>query len=184
MYIKNMACVRCQLLVGEQLRKIGYNPTFTEPGEVEISEEITVDEKRNLRNTLGEIGVELIDDRESILLEKIRHIITDLVFDTGDGIKLNISHYISSQLGYSYKYLSTLFSSYYGSSIEKYFIHLKIERAKEILIHEKLTFSEIAFKLHYCNVAHLSSQFKKETGLTLTQFRQINIERRLTLANR
>jgi len=122
---------------------------------------------------MQELGLEIIEDRDSIIIEKIKAEIIRLVSDFSEGLKVNLSDHLSSKLGFSYNYLSTIFSEVHGSSIERYYILRKTERVKEMLIHDKLTFSEIAFKLRYSSVAHLSSQFKKETGLTLTRFRQV-----------
>jgi AraC-like DNA-binding protein len=179
LYIKNMVCVRCSLVVRSELEKLGFEADSLAAGEIEIIGEIPEEKKVQFRLTMQQLGLEVIDDRDSILIEKIKAEIMRLVSETGNLLKVNLSYHISSALGYSYNYLSTLFSTVQGSSIERYYILRKTERVKEMLIHDNLTFSEIAFKLHYSSVPHLSSQFKKETGLTLTRFRELGqIERR------
>jgi AraC-like DNA-binding protein len=174
LYIKNMACIRCKTLVKSELEKNGFSLVVIKPGELEISGNIGEEKLNQLRMILQELGLEVIDDQETILMEKINHAITELVYDSEEKPKVNFSEYISSRLGYSYNYLSNLFSAIRGASIEKFFIQCKTDRVKEILIHEDITFTEIAFKMHYSSTAHLSTQFKKETGLTLTQFQQLH----------
>jgi YesN/AraC family two-component response regulator len=177
LYIKNMVCVRCKMVVKSELENLGFHHILIKDGEVEIGENVSSDKLDKLKLAVNKLGLELIDDRESILVEKIKNAISELVYNSEDGLKTTFSEYISSILGYSYHYLSNLFSAVHGNSIEKYFIHCKIDRVKEILIHEEISFSEIAFKMHYSSVAHLSSQFRKETGLTLSQFRRVNPKR-------
>lgn len=174
LYIKNMVCIRCSLVVKSELEKLGFPYVSVAPGELEISEKVPEEKQDKLRAAIHNLGLELIEDKESIIIEQIKTAIIGLIADSEKFLKINFSDYISSKLGYSYHYLSTVFSSVHGSSIERFYISHKIERVKEMLIHDKLSFSEIAYKVHYSSVSHLSSQFKKETGLTLTQFRQLD----------
>jgi len=173
-YIKNMVCVRCKLVVKAELEKHNYSEVFLHEEELAISENIAEEKLEKLKLLMQDLGFELINDNESILIEKIKKAINELVYQSEGGLRTNFSDYISEKLGYSYHYLSNLFSAVHGNSIEKYFIHQKIDRVKEILINEDITFSEIAFKTHYSSTSHLSAQFKKETGLTLTEFRNIH----------
>ena len=173
-YIKNMVCVRCKLVVKAELEKHNYTDVMLHEEELAISENIADERLEKLKTLMRDLGFELINDNEHILIEKIKKAINDLVYTNEDSLKSNFSDYISEKLGYSYHYLSNLFSAVHGNSIEKYFIHQKIDRVKEILINEDLSFSEVAFKAHYCSTSHLSAQFKKETGLTLTEFRNVH----------
>lgn len=173
-YIKNLVCARCKLVVKNELEKLGIRPQTIIEGEIEIEEKLSPDRFRQIQFAFAELDLELINDRDSILIDKITNTLTDLVYSVHEPIHISLSEYLSSKLGYSYSHLSHLFSSVHGTSIEKAYIRKKIERVKEILLHEKLSFNEIAFKVNYSSIAHLSSQFKKETGLTLTQFRNLN----------
>ena len=173
-YIKNLVCGRCKLIVKNELEKLDIRPQSITEGEIEIDEELSPDRFRQIQDAFAELDLELINDRDSILIDKITNILTDLVYSVHEPTHINLSEYLPSKLGYSYSHLSHLFSSVHGTSIEKAYIKKKIERVKEVLLHEKLSFNEIAFKVNYCSIAHLSSQFKKETGLTLTQFKALN----------
>lgn len=173
-YIKNMVCVRCKLVVKAELEKHNFPGVTLVEEELTISDDITGERLEQLKTLMHDLGFELINDNEHILIEKIKKSINELVYNDEEPLKSNFSDYISSKLGYSYHYLSNLFSAVHGSSIEKYFIRQKIDRVKEILINEQLSFSEIAFKVHYSSTSHLSAQFKKETGLTLTEFRDVH----------
>jgi AraC-like DNA-binding protein len=168
-----MSCSRCKKVVKSELDKNGFPGAMVRDGEVEFSDPLTDDRYDMLKKLFSELELELIDDRNSILIEKIRLAINDLIYNSEEGLKTNFSDFISSKLGYSYHYISTLFSSVHGRSIEKTIISCKIDRVKEILMHEDLTFSETAAKVNYSSVAHLASQFKKETGLTLSQFKAL-----------
>ena len=181
LYIKNMACTRCKLVVKSELDRSGLKNIIFKDGEVEIDDDIDPAQLARIHKLIHDLGLELIDDREAILVEKINTIIADMVFNSSENGKTTISDYISSKLGYSYKYLSNLFSAVHGNSIEKTYISHKIDRVKEILIHEEISFSEIAFRLHYSSLAHLSGQFKKETGLSLKQFKHSS-PRRIKIA--
>ncbi|MFZ4571123.1 MAG: helix-turn-helix domain-containing protein [Bacteroidales bacterium] len=173
-----MVCVRCKLVVQSELEKHNFNDVILKEEEIDFSDTMSTDRLNKLKVLLNELGFELVDDNEHVLVEKIKKSISDLVYNSGDLLKSNFSDYISTKLGYSYHYLSNLFSSIHGNSIEKYYIRQKIDRVKEIIINEDLSLSEVAFKVHYSSTSHLSAQFKKETGLTLTQFKKVHCNRK------
>ena len=178
-----MVCIRCKMVVKYELDKLGLHHTRIELGEVEIKEDLSEEQLNDLNVALKSCGLELMDDKKSILVEKIKAIIIELVHYTDDMIKINLSDYISEKLNHNYTYLSNLFSEVKGTSIEKYYLEHKIERVKELLVYDELNISEIACKLHYSSVAHLSSQFKKMTGLTPSHFKNLKHIRRNPLSN-
>ena len=180
LYIKNMVCIRCKMVVKYELDKLGLHHTRIELGEVEIKEDLSEEQLYNLNVALKSCGLELMDDKKSILVEKIKATVIELVHYKDDMIKINLTDYISQKLNHNYTYLSNLFSEVKGTSIEKYFLELKIERVKELLVYDELNISEIAWKLHYSSVAHLSTQFKKMTGLTPSHFKNLKNNRRNT----
>ncbi len=157
--------------------------TVVELGEVEIMENISPEQQQQLKMALLNFGLELLEDKKSMLIEKIKTIIIEMIHYTDEPPVLNFSAYLSEKLNYDYNYLSNLFSEVKGSTIEHFIIAHKIERAKELIIYNELTLTEIAEKLHYSNVAHLSNQFKKVTGLTPTFFRKMKQKRLTALEN-
>lgn len=178
-----MVCIRCKMLVKIELEKLGLNYTSVELGEAEIDETPSKEQLDQLNMILKNNGLELMDDKKSILVEKIKTIIIELVHYTDDQIKVNLSDYLSEKLGYNYTYLANLFSEVKGTTIENYYLAHKIEKAKELLVYDELTLTEIALRLHYSSVAHLSNQFKKMTGLTPSHFKNLKIQRRNSLGN-
>jgi len=178
-----MVCIRCKMVVKSELEKLGLHYTIVELGEAEIEEDISTDKKDQLNVALKKSGLELMDDKKSMLIERIKNIIIELVHYSGDQLKINLSDYLSEKLNYDYTYLANLFSEVQGTTIEKFFINHKIERVKELLVYDELNLKEIAFKLHYSSLSHLSSQFKKVTGLTPSHFKQIKQKRRTPLEN-
>jgi AraC-like DNA-binding protein len=180
LYIKNMNCVRCKLLVRYELEKLGFQEFTIKVGEVEIRDSLTNEKRNKLLVALLELGMEQTDDKDSILVEKIKNVINELTESTGELPNNNFSNHLSTRLGYTYKYLSNKFSALMGTSIRKYLIKQKIERVKEALIHDNVSFSQIAFTTNYSSVAYLSNQFKKETGFTPSQFRLINQRKKKT----
>jgi YesN/AraC family two-component response regulator len=180
LYIRNMVCIRCKMVVKYELDKLGLHYTRVELGEVEILEDLSDVQQNNLNDALLSCGLELMDDKKSILVEKIKAVIIELVHYTDDMIKINLSDYISQKLNHNYSYLSNLFSEVKGTSIEKYYLENKIEKVKELLVYDELNLTEIAYKLHYSSVAHLSSQFKKMTGLTPSHFKDLKHIKRTT----
>jgi len=171
------------MIVKSELEKSNLPFTVVELGEVEITTEISSEQHDKLRVSLLQFGLELMEDKKSILIEKIKNIIIEMIHYNEDPPVLNFSAYLSEKLNYDYNYLSNLFSEVKGTTIEHFIISHKIERAKELLIYNELTLTEIAEKLHYCNVAHLSNQFKKVTGLTPTFFKKMKHQRLIALEN-
>lgn len=167
LYIKNMVCDRCKLVVKQELEKLHLNPEKVALGEVAVSGEIQTEILDQLDKNLLSLGFERIDDRKARLIENIKKVVIELIHygDPGNR-KFNWSDILSDRLHYDYNYLSNLFSSVEGITLEQYIIRQKIEKVKELLLYDELTLSEIAHKLGYSSVAHLSGQFKKITGLT------------------
>ena len=183
LYIKNMVCIRCKMVVKSELEKLGLHHIVVDLGAAEIKEDISPEQLEKLDTALKKSGLELMDDKKSMLIERIKIIIIELVHYSDEELKINLSDYISEKLNYNYTYLASLFSEVHGTTIEKYYIMHKIERVKELLVYEELNLTEIAYKLHYSSVAHLSSQFKKITGLTPSHFKQLKNKRRSALEN-
>jgi AraC-like DNA-binding protein len=181
--IKNMVSLRCKLIVKSELEKLGLHATVVELGEVEISEKLTVKKQDELKTALLSFGLELMEDKKSILIEKVKNIIVEMIHYTDEPPTINFSNFLSEKLGYDYNYLSNLFSEVKGTTIEHYIISHKIERAKELLIYNELTLTEIAYKLHYSSVSHLSNQFKKITGLTPSFFKNMKHKRLIAHEN-
>ena len=171
------------MIVKSELERMGLHFTAVELGEVETREDLTQQQLQEFKNALLKFGLELMEDKKSILIEKIKNIVVEMIHYSEEPPVLNFSSYLSSKLGYDYNYLSNLFSEVKGTTIEHFIISHKIERAKELLIYNELTLTEIAEKLHYSNVAHLSNQFKKVTGLTPTFFKKMKDKRLIALEN-
>ena len=180
-FIKNMVCDRCIMVVQNELEKLGLDAKNIKLGEVILSKEITSLEKENLSKTLKLLGFEVIDDKKGRIIEKIKNIIIDLVHHQDSDVKTNLSDVLSDKLHHDYNYLSNLFSEVEGTTIEKYFIAQKVEKVKELLVYDELSLSEIANRLNYSSVAYLSNQFKKVTGLTPSHFKQIKEDKRKPL---
>lgn len=180
-FIKNMVCDRCIMVVQNELEKLGLDAKNIKLGEVILSKEITSLEKENLSKTLEPLGFEVIDDKKGRIIEKIKNIIIDLVHHQNSDVKTNLSDVLSDKLHHDYNYLSNLFSEVEGTTIEKYFIAQKVEKVKELLVYDELSLSEIANRLNYSSVAYLSNQFKKVTGLTPSHFKQIKEDKRKPL---
>jgi AraC-like DNA-binding protein len=178
-----MVCIRCQMAVKSVLDKLGLHHTSVELGETEIMEELSAEQLDNLSNSLKKIGLELLDDKKKIMVEKIKTLIIELVHFNEDQIKTNLSDYLAEKLNHNYTYLSNLFTDVKGTTIEKFYLANKIERVKELLVYDELNLSEIAWKLHYSSVAHLSNQFKKMTGLTPSHFKNLKRKNRSALEN-
>ena len=167
LYIKNMVCSRCKMVVKDELIKFGLHPKNVELGEVETEEELTGLQKNKLNIILQSFGFELIGNKKGRLIEKIKNIIVDLVHYSQKQPATNFSDYVSKELHHDYHYLSNLFSEVEGTTIEKYFIAQKIEKIKELLKYDELSISEIADRLGYSSVAYLSNQFKNKQALHL-----------------
>lgn len=173
-----MVCSRCKMVVKAQLESKGLRPLSVNLGEVEIEKQLTKDQLQELDTALKQFGFEIIDDQKSQIIERIKNIVVSLVHHSSENIKTNLSDYIASQIHHDYSYLSNLFSEVEGTTIEKYFIAQRIEKAKELLVYNQLTLSEIADQLGYSSVAYLSNQFKKVTGFTPTYFKSIKEHKR------
>lgn len=178
LYIKNMVCRRCKMAVLSELDKLDLKPLSVELGEVELSAPISDEQKQVLSKGLYALGFELIDDKKSKVIEKIKNLIVELVHYKDNDLKTNLSHFLADNLGQEYSALSNLFSEVEGITIEQYFISQKIEKVKELLMYNELSLSEIAYQLNYSSVSHLSRQFKKVTGLTPTYFRNLKDRKR------
>lgn len=169
------------MVVKEELRKLGLHFILVELGEVEIMEDISTTMQQQLKEALSHSGLELIDDKRAVLIEKIKMVITEMIHYSDELPKVNYSDYISEKLNYDYTYLSNLFSEVRGITIQQYIIVHKIERAKELILYDELNLTQISYKLHYSSVAHLSNQFKKVTGLTPSHFKKLKDRRRMPI---
>ena len=178
LYIKYMVSLRCKMLVKEELKKLGLHYVVIELGTVDVLEDITPEQREQLRQNLLRSGLELLDDKKSILVEKIKNVITEMIHYSDEIPKVNYSDYISEKVGYDYTYLSNIFSEVKGITIQQFIINHKIERVKELLLYDELNLTEISYKMHYSSVAHLSNQFKKVTGLNPTYFKRLKMKRR------
>jgi AraC-like DNA-binding protein len=171
------------MVVKSELEKLGFHHSRVDLGETDIMEEISPEQMKILDIALRKAGLELMDDKKSIIVEKIKSIIIELVHYSDNQIKVNLSDYLSDKLHHNYSHLSSLFSEVKGMTIEHFYLAHKIEKVKELLVYDELSLTEIAFKLHYSSVAHLSNQFKKMTGLTPSHFKNLKDKRRNTLVN-
>ncbi len=178
-----MVCGRCKMVVKSEFEKLGLQTISVELGEVELEKEISDEQKEVLLENLQVLGFDLIDDKKTKTVEKIKNLIVDLVHHKNNDLKINLSDYLAENLNQDYNSLSNLFSEIENTTIEKYFISQKIEKVKELLIYNELSLSEIADILNYSNVAHLSNQFKKITGFTPTSFKQLKDKKRIQIEN-
>ena len=173
-----MVSNRCKVAVKEELKKLGLHFVVVDLGEVDVMEDLTPEQTEQLKIGLLNLGLELMDDKRSILIEKIKNVIIEMVHHTDEMIKINFSHFLSEKLHHDYTYLANLFSEVQGTTIEQFIISHKIERIKELIMYDELSISEIAWKMNYSSVAHLSNQFKKATGLSPSQFKQLKEKHR------
>lgn len=178
-----MVSLRCKMLVEEELLKLGIDFINLELGKVELLEDINPTQHETLRANLSKAGLELLEDKRTILIEKIKNVIVEMIHYTDDLPKVNYSEYLSEKLGYDYTYLSNIFSEVKGVTIQQYIIMHKIERVKELLLYDELNLTEISYKMQYSSVAHLSNQFKKVTGLSPSYFKQLKMKRKTNLEN-
>ena len=178
-----MVCLRCKIAVKSTIEKIGLNPIVIELGKVEIEGNISTEQWFQLDNELKKYGLELMNNNNCILVEKIKNCIVELVHYSDAPRKINLSIYLSEKLNYNYTYLANLFSKVQGTTIEKFFISHKIERVKELLAYFELNLTEISYQMNYSSVAHLSKQFKQITGLTASDFKHIKYQRLNSLEN-
>jgi len=166
------------MVVKEELKKLGLHFIIVDMGVADIMEDITEGQREQIRTALLKSGLELMDDKKAVLIEKIKNVIVEMVHYNDELPKTNFSDYISEKLNYDYTYLANLFSEVQGTTIEKFIILHKIERVKELIIYDELSLTEIAWNMHYSSVAHLSNQFKKMTGLTPSHFKKLKNKRR------
>ena len=176
-FIKYMVSNRCKMAAKAALKELGLHFILVDLGEVEIMENISPGQRQQLAVYLSNSGLELMDDKRGVLVEKIKKAIIEMVQHAEETIKVNFSDYLSEQLNYDYTYLSNLFSEVQGTTIEQFIIGHKIERIKDLIMYDELTISQIAWKLNYSSVAHLSNQFKKATGLSPSHFKQLKGKR-------
>lgn len=176
-YVRNMVCEACKMVVKSALEKQGFNCSFTGPGELEISESLTDEQVQLFDQSIRVYGFELMNDQKSYQIEKIKHAIFEWVNYADQEIKTTYVDYLSIKLNLNYNYLSNLFSEVTGTTIEQYTISRRIDRVKEMMVYDRLNLSEIAFRMNYSSVAHLSAQFKKVTGFTPSYFKKIKLTR-------
>lgn len=182
LHIKNMVCNRCIKVVKDEFEKLNLEIEAIELGKVSISSQLNDSELSEIKNVLDKNGFELIDDKKSKIIDRIKTLVIEIThYKKEVSASINISDFISKEIGYDYSYLSNLFSSVEGITIEKYIINQKIEKVKELLVYDELTLNEIAFQLGYSSVQHLSNQFKKITGLTPSHFKKLKENKRKPL---
>lgn len=181
LYIKYMVSLRCKLVVKDTFKKLGLQYTTVNLGEVDMVEDLSAIQREELKKELLKSGLKLLDDKKAILIERIKNVIVQMVHYEEDLPRVKFSVYLAEQLNYDYTYLANIFSETQGSTIEQYIILHKIEKVKELIIYDELNLTEIAWKLHYSSVAHLSNQFKKITGLTPTYFKSLKKKKRSLL---
>lgn len=181
LYIKNMVCNRCVMVIKSELEKLGIALQSVNLGEVETSQNLSTEQKIAVAERLKSFGFELIDDKKSRTIEKIKNLIIELVQVHNAYLETNLSDYVALHLNQDYSSLSHLFSEVEGSTIEKFFISQKIEKVKELLTYDELSLNEIALSLHYSSTAYLSNQFKKVTGFTPSHYKQIKENKRRSL---
>lgn len=173
-----MVCIRCKMVVKDELEKLGLKYLTVELGEADLVENISPEMREKFRAGLLKSGLELMDDKKSVLIQKIKNVIIEQVHYSEEPLTINFSVYLSEKLNHDYTYLANLFSEVQGTTIEQFIIAHKIERVKELLVYNELNLTEIAYLMHYSSVAHLSTQFKKITGLTPTHFKKLRDKRR------
>ncbi len=182
-YIKYMVSLRCKMLVEEELRQSGIKYLLIDLGMVDLEKDITKAQREQLKANLQKSGLELLDDKKSIIIERIKNVVIEMIHYSEELPKENYSDYISERLGYDYTYLSNVFSEAKGITIQQYIINNKIERVKELLLYDELNLTEISYRLHYSSVAHLSNQFRKITGISPSYFKKLKLKRMGYLEN-
>jgi AraC-like DNA-binding protein len=173
-----MVSARCKMVVKEELKKLGLHFMVVDLGEVDVMEDVTASQREQLKAAFLLSGLELMDDKRAVLIEKIKNVIIEMVHHSDEVIKINFSNYLSEKLNHDYTYLANLFSEVQGTTIEQFLISHKVERIKELIIYGELNITEIAWKMNYSSVAHLSNQFKKVTGLSPSHFKNLKDKRR------
>jgi len=183
LYIKYMVSLRCKMIVKEELRKLGIEYVSIDLGMVEILGDLSNEQREQLSKRLLKSGLEVLEDKKSILIEKIKNVITEMIHYSDELPDVNYSEYIGEKLDLNYTYLSNIFSEVLGITIQQYIIIHKIERVKELILYDELNLSEISYKLHYSSPAHLSNQFKKITGTTPSFYKKMKLKRSKNLEN-
>jgi AraC-like DNA-binding protein len=183
LYVRYMVSLRCKMVVKEALKQMGLHWVVVDLGMVEILENLNKAQLERLKRELLVFGLEVLDDKRAILIEKIKGVITDLIHHKEELPRENYSDYLSQQLGYDYTYLANTFSQVKGITIQHYIIMHKIEKVKELILYDELNLTEIAHRMHYSSVAHLSAQFKKVTGLTPSFYKKLHEHRKCNLEN-
>ncbi|MFO7756209.1 MAG: AraC family transcriptional regulator [Bacteroidales bacterium] len=178
LYIKYMVSHRCKLLVKEELQKLGIKYVAVDLGVVELPQDISPEQRQLLKQNLLNSGLELLDDKRSILVERVKNVIIEMIHYSDELPKINYSDYICENLGYDYTYLSNLFSEVKGTTLQQYIIVHRIEKAKELMLYDELNIFEISYRLQYSSVAHFSNQFKKITGLTPSYYKKLRQKRK------
>lgn len=178
-----MVSLRCKMMVKDELNSLGIHYTALDLGMVELPEDITEEQRSALKSNLLRSGLELLEDQRSILIERIKNIIIEMVHYSDELPDTNYSSYISAKIGQDYTYISNIFSEVKGITIQQFIIFNKIERVKELLLYDELSLTEISYKLHYSSVAHLSNQFKKVTGLSPSFYKKMKQKRSQNLEN-
>lgn len=173
-----MVCNRCIMVVSEILKEAGFSDAKVQMGKVSTQEKISDDKLEGIEKQLNKVGFELINDSKSRLIEEIKKLTIDFVYHYPEKTNVNFSDYLIGKMNLDYNYLSTLFSSIEGTTIEKHLISIRIERVKELLVYDEKSLSEIAWEMGYSSVAHLSGQFKKVTGFTPSYFKQLKEHKR------
>lgn len=176
-----MVSNRCKMAVKEELKKLGLHFVLVDLGEVEVMETLTTEQLSQINYGLMKSGLELMDDKKAILIEKIKNIIIEMVHHSDELIKVNFSNYLSAKLNHSYAYLANLFSEVQGIMIEHFIISHKVERVKELIMYDEMNITQIADNMNYSSVAHLSNQFKKVTGLSPSHFKNLKGKNRIPL---
>ena len=183
LYIKYMVSLRCKILVKQELQELGLKHAVVELGTVEVPDDFSDEQRSLLRTNLLKSGLELLNDKKSILVDRVKNVIIEMIHHSDELPKVNYSDYISEKLGYDYTYLANTFSEVKGITIQQFIILHKIEKVKELILYDQLSLSEIAYKLHYSSAAHMSNQFKKITGLTPSFYKKLREKRNLNLEN-
>jgi AraC-like DNA-binding protein len=178
-----MVSIRCKMIVKSELENLGLDYRTVDLGQADVKQDITIEQREQLKIALMKSGLELMEDKKAMLIEKIKNVIIEMIHYADELPKENFSDYLSEKLDYDYTYLANLFSEVTGITIEHYIIAHKIERVKELLLYDELNLTQISYKLNYSSVAHLSNQFKKMTGMTPTFFKKLKGKRLITLEN-
>ena len=173
-----MVSNRCKMAVKEELKKLGLHFIVVELGKVDVMEDLSLEQRDELKIGLLNSGLELMDDKRAVLIERIKNAVIEMVHHSDEMIKVNFSDYLSEKLNHDYTYLANLFSEIQGITIEHFIINHKIERIKELIIYDELNITEIAWKMNYSSVAHLSNQFKKVTGISPSHFKLMKDKQR------